>query len=348
MKHLPYFITESLFDTDIVEKSIASSILKDPNSRFWELIGIPPAGAEYVISEWDNIDDVTTTKLINIKSIANGLRSKLNNIEITKEFPVFDEKLSIVFGNLNLGSQLKGGQSTRPDPMTHGLYFNKIYCDSLNIDGYIEKLEGFNFVIDNKSVGIRGAVYMKWADCIKSLKGTTMTFTDESHSLITCTLSTELPKFNGLSTNAKFLNIYDPSLFDRFKSDFDKFLGPGTLTSNGVIKKLNSRNLIAMANNIKKYPTMKPFKPAGKVKDLINISGFNNLDVITLSSNNVEVKFVRPHTSEGDAAILRHARYLRINNMKEFRDISPETIGDWVVNCVTDDGWCMLVEKKYY
>ena len=344
MKHLPYFITESLFDTDIVEKTISVSIIKDADSKFWQLLNITPDRAEVVLADWKDVDDVNNSKCIDLTSleIQRGGAYIIKSIEIKHEFPVFDDKLSIAFDNLTIGN--RDGRGPHPTPMTHGLYFDKIFCNTLSIDGFVSKLENFNFIIKNYSA--HNKVGIGFADTIESFKNTTITFTNPE-GWISCRSCIDFPQFKGLKTNACFLNIYDPSLFDRAKDKLDKFLGSGTLTSNGVVKKLNSRNLIAMANNVNKYPTTKPFKPKGKMIDLMDLSGFKDIEQINLSNNNVSITFAKIHTKNGDSAIFQHAKYIRLNNMKEFKDISPETIRQWIYDCATDDGWCMFVEKQY-
>ena len=143
--------------------------------------------------------------------------------------------------------------------------------------------------------------------------------------------------------------MYEPGLFDRdsIKSSLDKFFGKGTITANGITKSKSIRNIVAIVNNIRKYGALIPTEviPEGKLSDLIDLRGFKNIKKVVLRSNNVHITFIKPDNND---AITMHARFIRINNMKLFKDTPINELVDLVKQCQTKDGWVVLFEPSQF
>ena len=75
------------------------------------------------------------------------------------------------------------------------------------------------------------------------------------------------------------------------------------------------------------------------------MSGFKDLECIIMRSNNVEMKFCRPDNKQ---EITQHARFVRLNNMKLYKDSSIDDMVELVKSCQTKDGWVLMIEPEIY
>ena len=109
----------------------------------------------------------------------------------------------------------------------------------------------------------------------------------------------DIPIFKNVKSNANYISVYDPSFFD--EDNLDKlipiFEWPITATVRDhksgedkdiVIKGLKKAK--AIANNPKRYTPVTPIfqlKKNAKVSDIIDISGFSDLDFVRFRDNGV-------------------------------------------------------------
>lgn len=324
-------ILEGIFDIDnnINDTTLPDKMMiDDKESDFWKFLN------HVNMTRWfmDNGVDVDRNKKViscpdacfSIKTSKNPLSNKytLN----CKEFYVGE----------------RSGMGPHPGKLVDGAGFKDIHCNKLFIDGMSEEIEGFNFYLSDKLS--RCTIYNSFA---LNAKNTTIDF--DEHGVIRFESVTDLPNIKGLKSNAPVLFFYDPSLFDYSgnKKTFDDFFGVGEIECGGVVKKKNIRNIIAMSNNPTKYGSIDPddIKPVKKLSDLIDLSGFKNVERITFANNNVEITFVKIGNRK---AIERQARYIRMNDMKKYKEYQFGALIKKVEDCSTPDGWIMLISKRIF
>ena len=206
-------------------------------------------------------------------------------------------------------------------------------------------MEGFKFIIGGVP---RSTVRIYWVSDLDYLDAD-FKFENEFNSAILCDGVYDWPNLKNVTSNAPIISIYDPSLFDHdsIKSSLDKFFGKGTVTANGVTKTKSIRNIVAIVNNIRKYGALIPTEviPEGKLSDLIDLRGFKNIKKVVLRSNNVHISFIKPNDND---TITRQARFIRMNNMKLFKDTPIDELVSMVKQCQTKDGWVVLFEPSQF
>ena len=339
MKHIKEYIYEGLFDveknvtdTHVVEKSL----FEDPHSDFWKFCtpclsnGQPVYSIDNIVKEID-IDKDTITFESDVK-----IDTKYKN--------PFTNKYSLYCTNFYLGDPQ--GRGPHPEPVKNGAGFKDIHTSSgVRIDGMCEKMEGFKFIIGGVP---RSTVRIYWASDLDYLDAD-FEFENEFNSAIRCDGVYDWPNLKNVTSNAQIISLYDPSLFehDAIKSSLDKFFGKGTVTANGVTKTKSIRNIVAIVNNIRKYGSLVPTEviPEGKLSDLIDLKGFKNIKKVVLRNNNVLITFIKPTDKD---TIQRQARFIRLNNLKLYKDTPIDELVSIVKQCQTKDGWVVLFEPVQF
>jgi len=336
MKHLIQYIKEGLFD---VEKNVSDTheleknMFEDPESDFWKFCypcisnGRPVWSIKDIQKEID-VDKDTIT-------IASDIRID------TKYKNPFINKYSLYCKNFYLGDLQ--GRGPHPEPVKDGAGFKDIHVDGgVRIDGMCEKMEGFKFIIGGNANLSRNTVRIYWASDLNYFDAD-FKFEDEFNSAIICDGVYDWPNLKNVTSNAQIISMYDPSLFDRdpIKSSLDKFFGKGTVTANGITKTKSIRNIVAIVNNMRKYGALIPTEviPEGELSDLIDLRGFKNIKKVVLRNNNIYISFIKSNDND---AIMRQARFIRMNNMKLFKDTPIDELANMVRQCQTKDGWVVL------
>lgn len=339
MRHLPQCIYEGLFD---VEKNIKDShpieksLFEDPSSEFWKFCSPCLSNGQQVWS----IDMVNKEIDIDKDTITFNSDVKID----TKYKNPFVNKYSLYCFNFYLGDPQ--GRGPHPEPVKDGAGFKDIHVSSgVRIDGMCEKMEGFKFIIGGEGLS---TVRIYWASDLDYLDAD-FEFENEFNSAILCNGVYDWPNLKNVTSNAQIISIYDSSLFDKdaIKSSLDKFFGKGTVSANGVTKTKSIRNIVAIVNNIRKYGALIPTEviPDGKLSDLVDLRGFKNIKKVVLRSNNVHISFIKPTDKD---VIQRHARFIRLNNMKLYKDTSIDELVEIVLKCQTKDGWVVLFEPSQF
>lgn len=348
MKHLKDYVYEGLFNVDrniSDTHEIEKSMFEDPESEFWKfcvpyLDNYLGSGSFAIrlsrlahISKNIDID----REIIDIDSIVE-LNTRMTN--------PFSNKYILKCGEFYIGNKQSSGP--HPEPIANGGGFKEIDCDMVQIDGMCEKLGGFNFNINPSNKRQSNLVRINWASDLDYLDAK-FNFIDPSTAVMSFREVRDFPNLKYVKSNAEAISFYDASFFDceGIKTDFDKFFGKGTINANGVIKKKNIRNIVAIVNNMRKYGALIPTEviPEGSLSDLIDISGFKNLKKIMMRNNNVRIIFVKPDNND---AILRQARFVRMNNMNLFKDTPIDELVTMVKQCQTKDGWVVLFEPEQF
>lgn len=341
MKHIKDYIYEGLFNVDkniSDTHEIEKSLFEDPDSDFWKFCSPCISSGQPVWS----VKDLNKEIDINKDTIKIESDVKLD----TKYVNPFTNKYSLYCSNFYLGDPQ--GRGPHPDPIANGGGFKEINCTGVAIDGFCEKLEGFKFNINPGSGRMSSVVRVRWASDLDYFDAE---FNFESNVLPVLSLIDvrDFPDLKHVKSNATDINIYDCSFFDcdEIKSKLDKFFGKGTVTVNGVTKTKSIRNIVAIVNNMRKYGALIPTEviPEGSLSDLIDLRGFKNINKVTMRSNNVKMTFVKPNDKR---TIERQARFIRMNNMKLFKDTPIQDLIDMVLKCQTKDGWVVLFEPEQY
>lgn len=340
MKHLAEFVYEGIFNVDdnINDTSVLDrDLIENPDSDFWKFMTVCNVSTLF---KPEVQFDVNRKELI-IPNTSISIDGKVKNPLTTK----YDFEC----GEFYIGNPSSSGP--HPKYIDDGAGFKSIKCNRLVIDGLGDGIKGFDFKIGEQHLNIsNGYSYPKaiinFAGSKLDIKDTSIEFL-ANPAVLRLNNVTSLPNLSGIKSNAGQIYIYDPSLFDHLKSDFDNFFGSGEIECNGITKKKNIRNIVAIANNKDKYGSIDPEQiiPVGKLSDLLDIKGFKDLNVIYFSNNNVEIKFVTPKRRDD---INQHAKYIRLNNLKKYKDYSMGTLVKMVEDCHTSDGWIVMVTKKYY
>ena len=342
MKHLTQYIYEGIFDMDknvTDEHEIEKNMFNDYDSDFWKYLTPYRFRTRMNKLEWERTEkefDIDKEKIW-IPDMSVELNTKVQN--------PFANKYSLYCREFFIGNSQSSGP--HPDPISDGGGFKEICCPGkVVIDGMCEKLGGFKFNISCPVDGV-GSVVVNWASDLG--------YFDASFDFQGCpgvirlNYVSDFPELKNVKSNASRIVMYDPSLFDNaeIKSKLDKFFGPGEITCNGITKKKTIRNIVAMVNNIRKYGSIDPndLIPIGKVSDLIDLKGFKNLDTVYIKSNNVQLAFISPKRKD---LIDRYARFIRINNMPKYKNVSIDDIKALVESCKTDDGWIVMFEPERF
>lgn len=343
MKHLPQYIKEGLFDA---EKNITDThelekqMFEDKDSLFWQyLIPILPG------SSINKINPGTIDKSIDIDKEVIKMPNIGVMLNTDTNYP-FVNKYDLICDEFSIGRPDASGP--HPNPIDNGGGFKEIRCGYVHIDGFCEKLSGFNFFIipDNRHHAGR-KVRIDWANQLDYFDAS-FQWTDNKDSVFTISAD-EFPNLKNVKSNAEKISIYDPMFFEYSdaKNKLDKFFGKGTITANGVTKNKSTRNIIAIANNIKKYHAIDPEQiiPEGSVKDLLDIRGFSDLKYIQIRNNNVCMTFCKSNDEE---YIKRHARFIRMNNLNTFKDTPIEEIISLIKRCKTKDDWVLIISPEQF
>ena len=358
MKHLPQYLLEGLFDSydklknnpgALVNELADETRFKDKDSEFWEFLklqtssGIPmgPTNIQKAMEDEDNFNINIDTKIITLTGYYDVcIDGKTKN--------PMAQTYELRCGDFFIGNRTSSGP--HPDPMTDGAGFNKIYCSRLTIDDSCRKLDGFNFIIRQNGTRLASFTRINWASDL-DMTNSTIDF-ETNDKLITFEGCWDFPKLGGIESNATRIHIYDPGLFEHndIKKKLDKFFGDGEIEANGIVKKKNIRNIVAIANNMRKYNSIDPSQiiPVGKVSDLLDLKGFKDVDIIDMGNNNVEIKFFKLSSPLSKEHIIRHARFVRMNNMAKYKDYSVDQMVELVEQCVTKDGWVVTVALKNF
>ena len=350
MKHLTQYIKEGIFDvgknvTDTHE--LEKNMFVDINSDFWKYCEpISEIGKRVLLLTPEELESC-----INIdKNII-----KLDWVDISLNTTIknpFVNKYSLICNSFHIGNRF--GYGPHPDPISNGGGFKDItVSNQVTIDGMCEKLSGFKFNINTTSgekpvAGRSNSVIVCWASDLDYFDAE-FNFINQNNSILRLEQAQDFPNLKNVKSNAEVISIYNPSLFDSdgIKSKLDKFFGKGTVTASGVTKTKSIRNIVAIVNNMRKYGALIPTEviPEGKLSDLIDVSGFKNLDKIIMRNNNVRLTFVKPNNG---TAIMRQARFIRMNNMKLFKDTPIDELVSMVKQCQTKDGWVILFEPEQF
>ena len=342
MKRLPQFIKESLFDTDLVTntKDLDKAMFEDPNSDFWKFI-IPngvlqtPFNAEFLVSK-SNIDINRMTIDIPYALWITGHEAN----PLTNEYDLRCQLFEI--GRHN-------GMGPHPDPIKNTCGFKSITANCIQIDGLCKEIKDCDFHISEVQKGRACNVRFLFGDELK-MNNVSIDFQTKD-KIIACNDCTGLPSFKGLKSNVERISIYDPGIFDYAKSELDKFFGSGKITTaTGVVKNKSTRNIVAIANGLAKYYTCDPveFKPVGKIGDLFDLSGLKDLNNISISNNNVIMMFFKVDDPDVKKNIENHAKYVRMNNLRAYKDQTIPDMYNRVLETKTTDGWVVCIEKKYF
>ena len=340
MKQLASYINESIFNTsqNIKDESEIEKIMfNDYNSPFWKYIEPSTSSTlnhgsrlpEYAWERAEKEIDIDK-KIIWIPDLTVCLNTR-------EEDPLVN-KYSLYCSSFYIGNPLASGP--HPEPVI-GKHFKEIICDRVQIDGMAEKVADFKF--NTKKASIRWASDLEYLDVEFVFQ-----YVEGSNGILSLNDVRDFPRLDNVVSNNKILSIYDCSFFDNddIKRKLDNFFGPGKINGNGIIKNKSTRNIVAMVNNIRKYEAVPPeeFKPVGKLSDLINLKGFKNIEKIIMRSNNVTMTFVKPDDKE----IEKHARFIRLNNMKKYKNYSIPEMIDEVKKCTTKDGWVLLLTPNQF
>ena len=347
MKHLIQYIKEGLFD---VGKNVSDThelernIFVDINSDFWKYCK-PVSGVGRLLASPEELESCIdiNKNIIRLDGVDISLDTAIKN--------PFANKYSLICNSFYIGD--RAGRGPHPDPISDGGGFKEItVSNQVTIDGMCEKLSGFKFNIDTTSDGRQvpknNSVMVWWSDCLDYFDAE-FNFINQTNSVLRLEQAQDFPELKNVKSNAEIVTIYNPSFFDSdgIKSKLDKFFGKGTVTAGGVTKTKSIRNIVAIVNNMRKYGALVPTEviPEGKLSDLIDVRGFKNLDKIIMRNNNVRLIFVKSNNS---AAIMRQARFIRMNNMKLFKDTPIDELVSMVKQCQTKDGWVILFEPEQY
>lgn len=353
MKHLSNFIfedlfdsmtqtaMESLFDKDLITNPsvVEKATFEDYNSDFWKFLrpGILNSSSVIPLSP-TQIEDINPSididkKIIDVHRSSININDKMKNPFVNKYILQCDK---FVIGN-------EMGSGPHPDPILNGAGFKEIRVSNrIIIDGLCDEISDFKFEISNTEYTFRGKfpVRITWADHI-FFNNVSFEF-EKTNDGISFYYLQDFPDLRKVKSNCKMITLYDSNLFDqdKIKNKLNKFFGDGEITANGITKKKNIRNIVAMVNNIKKYNSIDPRQliPVGKVSDLIDLSGFDNINYIQMRNNNVHIYFVR---LKNDEYIERYAKFVRLMNMKEYKNYSISQMIDLVKSCHTSDGWVL-------
>lgn len=343
MKHLKECIYEGIFDTEknIVDThELEKNMFEDPESDFWKFCSPCLSNGHPVWSVKDLTKEIDINK--NIITIESDVQLD------TKYTNPFTNKYSLYCGKFYLGDLW--GRGPHPEPVNNGAGFKDIHADGgVRIDGMCEKMGGFKFIIGNSNTNLsHNSVRIFWVNDLDYFDAD-FKFENEINSTIFCDNMYDWPNLKNVTSNAQIISMYDPSLFDQdsIKSSLDKFFGKGTVTANGITKTKSIRNIVAIVNNIRKYGALIPTEviPEGKLSDLIDLRGFKNIKKVVLSSNNVHISFIKPNDND---VIMRQARFIRMNNMKLFKDTPIDELVYMVRQCQTKDGWIVLFEPSQF
>ena len=343
MKHIKDYIYEGLFNVD---KNIADTheieknLFEDPKSDWWKYC-VPWLGNAPVNEwAWDRVK-----KEIDIDKETITISDAVVCIDSNNPNP-FTNKYTLNCDGFVIGQPNSGGP--HPGPLTNGGGFKEINCTGLIVDGMCKTLKGFKFNIDPGPQHMSSAVKINWADSIEDFDAE-FNFQGNNVSVFSLRNIHSWPNLKNVKSNTNTISLYDSSLFDcdEIKSSLDKFFGTGTVTANGVTKKKNIRNIVAIVNNMRKYGSLVPTEviPQGSLSDLLDLGGFKNLEKVTARSNNVKISFVKP---DNKREIERQARFIRMNNMKLFKSTPMDELIDMVKECRTKDGWVVLFEPEQY
>jgi len=343
MIHLVQYIKEGLFDTgkNITDThEIEKNLFNDMTSDWWKKYMKVYNAADTDVITW-GLDGLVKEIDIDKEEI------KLDaNVGINSPDNPFTNKYTLYCNKFHIGSPRFNGP--HPDPIANGGGFKEINCTGVTIDGFCEKLEGFKFNIKPSSSRISSVVRVGWASDLDYFD-VEFNFENNVLPVLSFDSARDFPNLEHVKSNATDINIYDCSFFDcdEIKSKLDKFFGKGTVTANGVTKTKSIRNIVAIVNNMRKYGALIPTEviPEGSLSDLIDVRGFKNLKKITMRNNNVRITFVKPNDS---TAIMRQARFIRMNNMKLFKDTPIDELVKMVKECQTKDGWVLLFEPEQY
>lgn len=346
MKHLKDYILEGLFDVDknvIDTHEVERTMFEDPDSEFWKFCVPCLTTGKPVWSIKDTIKKIDIDKeIIYIGSSDVKLDTRFEN--------PFSNKYTLECPRIYIGDPQ--ARAPHPEPVADGGGFKEIIVDAgdggnsaaVTIDGMCEKLGGFKFKIKN---GTR--VIVHFAGDLDFFDAEFDFESKDEHKIIALREVMRFPNLKYLKSNAKILNIYESGLFDwtDIKTHLDKFFGEGTITGNGVTKKKNIRNIVAMVNNMRKYGALIPTQviPEGKLSDLVDVSGLKNLEKVIMRNNNVRISFIKPDNRE---LITRQAKFIRLNNMPKLKDAPISEIEDWITQCKTKDGWIVLFEPEKF
>lgn len=332
MKHLPYFIFESLFDTDLTSNSFAADeyLWNTEDSELWKFLQIRKfASAGDQINRHSIIinEPVTISNTGKDTIIKNPLGEKYDFT--TKQLLIKTRSDVDIKDNLGFKSIKVDGELMI---YAHDGNMNMENCEFTIGDG-IPKIDSIDRIkFKNVSINFE-------QDDIKNF----IIFHSIFNSL----------NIKGLSSNTRMLLFYGAGMFDTgMKSEFDSFFGKEPIILNdGTKKNKSTRNIMAIINNLKKYGALDPinYKPVKKLTDLIDIdlNKFENLERIKLKNNNVEMTFVnfRKNSIPNINAIKKYASYVRFNNITKYRDYDLGEMVELVKQCVTPDGWVLLLEK---
>lgn len=344
MKHLIQYIKEGLFD---VEKNVSDTheleknMFEDQESTFWKRCKIvDKQGTPVSTWVWDSLE-----KEIDINRDVISLPGTSISLDTNIDNP-FANKYTLKCDEFYIGDRM--GRGPHPAPSDNGGGFKEIHCKRAGIDGMMEKISGYKFILNDKStISPHFTVY--WP-CDLDYADIDIEFASNiSDSIIRMTYVNDFPNLKNIRSNAKILSLYDSSFFDEpnIKVKLDKFFGTGKIEAKGIVKNKSIRNIVAVINNVRKYGSLKPeyFIPEGKLSDLIDIKGFRAVRRIVMRSNNVRLMFVLPDDKN---AIEQYAKYIRLNNMNEFRNTSLNELVDMVKKCQTKDGWVVIFEPEQY
>lgn len=348
MKHLPQYILESIFNTDSNikdEHGIEKNMFNDYDSPFWKYLEVLWNGDTTMSTyTWERIEkEIDVNKdIIWLPDLSVRLNTKENN--------PFANKYSLVCKDFYIGNIMASGPHA--GPVADGGGFKDITCNYVQIDGMCEKLSGFKFIIDDShsktSSRNNKKVRIYWCDDLDYFDAE-FKWVDNYNSVFAFNQVCDFPNLKNVKSNAERISMYDCSFFDydEIKSKLDKFFGTGKLEGNGIIKNKSTRNIVAMANNIRKYGAVIPDQviPEGKLSDLIDLRGFKDIQTVSMRSNNVCMTFCKPDNKD---LITRHARFVRMNNMKLYKDSSVEDMVKLVKQCQTKDGWVLLIEPEQF
>lgn len=349
MKHLPQYILEGIFDIeDNVRDNAAAeraAYFNVYDSDLWRYLvplysnkPIPQYGWERLKEDW--VMDISRKTLV------------LPNVDVmldsTKRNPLSDP-YSLTCGSFYIGDPY--GHGPHPNPIENGGGLKEVHVNnSVHIDGFCEKANGFKFYIGGGESRIGNKynkVIVTFADALKELKSE-FVFVDPNDSLINLHCDS-FPNLKDTKSNVENIILYDPSFFDNsdIKTKMDKFFGGGTITANGITKTKNIRNIVAIANNMRKYNAIVPTDviPVGSLSDLIDLRGMPDVKKVIMKNNNVHIMFVRP---ENDLYINRYAMFVRMNNMKLYKNASKQEMIDLVLRCKTKDGWVVIIEPESF
>ena len=342
MKHIKDYIYEGLFNVDkniSDTHEIEKNLFDDLDSDWWKYMKVYNGGDTDVIT-W-GLDGLVKEIDINKDEIHVDA-----NVGIDSSNNPFTNKYTLYCNNFHIGSPRFNGP--HPDPIANGGGFKEINCTGVTIDGFCEKLGGFKFNINPGNGRMSSVAKVGWASDLDYFDAE---FNFESNVLPVLSLVDvrDFPDLKHVKSNATDINIYDCSFFDcdEIKSKLDKFFGKGTVTANGVTKTKSIRNIVAIVNNMRKYGALIPTEviPEGSLGDLIDLRGFKNINKVTMRSNNVRMTFIKPNDKR---MIERQARFIRMNNMKLFKDTPIQDLIDMVLKCQTKDGWVVLFEPEQF